>query len=348
MSAPLIDNERFTIGSVQETIMNRSRCWDEGNLPLTRNNISNQGELQNVVENNQLEEIDLGFREPCSTSDDSGKSRATLNRNHPACFDDIVSPHLPPYPHDFDNFLSGKKPLRQTIMNQRNRRLLFPSEDYFLDYIEDRLVFWRPSDSQYNIEETITGKHPYQQDINGRGNSLDKSAFGNLMSYFYNHGTEIKDLEKQNIKKEQSEDNRNIKKDSVNYKNIQSWRDRYPITPDIFNLLKSTEFKPSSSKSIILQPSQNNRFTSKEPLPMNDPRYTARGIPIWDFEINFEKCSQREFKEYFYAHDSSHIMNSMDQDVRDLIDGVDNFVIDCFTTTLNTCKSIYLYCQNLF
>lgn len=73
-------------------------------------------------------------------------------------FPEITSPHNPSH-----IVSKNSDSIRQDVISSQNRQL-FPLQDFFTNFVEERLVRWRPSDSQHNNELALQGRHPYQKE----------------------------------------------------------------------------------------------------------------------------------------------------------------------------------------
>ncbi|KAG7661558.1 uncharacterized protein J8A68_004927 [[Candida] subhashii] len=244
----------------------------------------------------------------------------------------ILSPHQPPFdplihPSDHPHRLSKRElnARRHSSLSQTGQleNRLFPHYDQFSEFMEERYIRYRPSESQHNNEAILSGKHPFQQDDYGRPKS-STSFVRSFTGWFKNLN----------------------KPESISGSQNQSQAIRMP--PDLENQLSEginrsqldfiRNLKPNSSRSIINpSPIHNSGISgvvasqviSQEPsLSTPVPLYTPKAIPIIEYPLNFEKgggVGENEDSERRNA-----IINSLDDDVRDLIDGVDNFLTSCF------------------
>lgn len=242
--------------------------------------------------------------------------------------DIISSPHRPPF--EYDENQATTNTVMQTIINNHNAGI-FPVIDYFQDYMEERLLRWRPGDSQFNVEDTMNGAHPYQKSNfdapyvkqNGSG------FFGNLYTWFGNGKKEV-----DNVAQKTDVD------ESVTATNV------LPIDPPSGNLtgcingfVGNFNLKPNSSNSIILSPNRSevsntaifqrhDSILAHEPKGVEEPAFTPKAVPLNEFELNFEKRGSRSDQQVDQA--GQEIIRNMDEDVQNLVNGFDNFLFDCF------------------
>ncbi|RCK54633.1 hypothetical protein Cantr_04781 [Candida viswanathii] len=96
--------------------------------------------------------------------------------------------------------------------------------------------------------------------------------------------------------------------------------------------------KSSSEDTIVISQEPNDNTPQ--------PVYTPRGIPINEFPLNFNKENTEENSARRGGHNED-IIDSFDDDVRDLINGVDNFLISCLGGAWDLAKSTSDYCMTL-
>lgn len=275
----------------------------------------------------------------------------------------VTTLHLPPFVSD----LNQSKGIRQTIVEHNDHRL-FPSPDYLRNYMEERLVRWRPTDSQFNIDETMNGEHPFQVQGNTeqKGNSSESFYIVNLIKSWFT-STEAMSMEveenpcianKPVIEKSKMGSSNMAHRDIPTFKTITS-KDitPLPMKNDIGELLKDMRFKENSSKSMLLplhMHSLSQRTdaavvmvgtarTLSEPSPVEEPLYTAKAMPFCDSDLIFEK--RLSPSEVNLQGSGENIMSAMD-DVPQLLFGVDNMFSGCldglsqFFTSIANCLGI--------
>lgn len=277
-------------------------------------------EIESGVTSEQLEESPIPYND----------IQATIN-----------SPHNPPFEAPIKN--NQAKTLMQGFHNPNN--VILPRADYFEDYMEERIARWRPGNSQFNVEDTMDGNHPYQKE----NFELEKKAakirpynpFVTLRSWF-NEKAAISDLENQ----AQDMNLRTINT-NPNYFNAE---DLGSQIPEIAQRINAIKFRINSSNSIIPKPFKTgdfqssivakvarNSYTHQEPSPIEGPSYTPKALPFNEFDLNFE--TKGCISGHKVEQDSNAIVDSMDEDVRDLLDGSDNFLFDCFRSLWYVCSS---------
>ncbi|RLV93795.1 hypothetical protein JA1_002205 [Spathaspora sp. JA1] len=205
----------------------------------------------------------------------------------------ILSPHQPPYEPSNNPPTSADN--MRARMERQQRRMGFPHADMFVEYTEERYRRFRPSDSQQNNEAVISGTHPYQSDKYDN-NQENKSGFLHMFTSWRKKTPEQQPLDLE-----------------------PGLEGSSSTTPTHFNIIK--HLKPNTSRSIILP---SPATITQEPGLIPTPVYTPKAIPINEFPLNFEKQPGEDDIR------RNQIINSLDDEVRDLIDGVDNFIVECF------------------
>lgn len=242
--------------------------------------------------------------------------------------DIISSPHRPPF--EYNENQSTTNTVMQTIINNHNAGI-FPVIDYFQDYMEERLLRWRPGDSQFNVEDTMNGAHPYQKSSFGTpsANQNGTGFFGNLYTWFGNGKKEV--------------DNVAQKTDAEESEIPTNGASIVPPSGNLTGCINSFEgnfnLKPNSSNSIILSPNRSevsntaifqrhDSILAHEPKGVEEPSFTPKAVPLNEFELNFEKRGSRSDQQVDQA--GQEIVRTMDEDVQNLVNGFDNFLFDCF------------------
>lgn len=295
--------------------------------------------------------IKLHNSEPSSFFEIESEVTSELAEESPILYSDIqatiTSPHHPPFALQIEN--NQRNILKRNNLFSHNNASLTRT-DYFQDYMEERMARWRPGHSQFNVDDTMDGKHPYQQETFELETKAAKinpyNPFITLKAWF-NGKAAVPDLENQT--------------QTINHSKANKERNE-PITdtlgpqlPEISERLKKIEFKINSSNSIIPKPfkpgecSHVTKFlshssTQHELTPIDGSSYTPKALPFNDYDLNFET------KDCFSSHkteqDSNAIVDSMDEDIRDLLNGLDNFLSDCFQSFWNACSSTGKMCFN--
>ncbi|KAI5959491.1 uncharacterized protein KGF55_005319 [Candida pseudojiufengensis] len=167
------------------------------------------------------------------------------------------------------------------------------TSDIFTEYVEDRYSRFRPNISQHNNDMIMNNLHPFQKENYG---IEQKSFLQNLGSWFKSSKktktipTTI-DLERQDEGREETQEEEE----------------------------ENQENKSNSFRTIII---------NQEPEQTPQPIYTPRGIPINEYILNYNKIPDNSnLGEEIERREA--IINSFDDDIRDLIDGVDNFLTSC-------------------
>ncbi|KAK6460728.1 hypothetical protein DFJ63DRAFT_315389 [Scheffersomyces coipomensis] len=320
-----------------------------GKLGTTSNGLNNKDQFKLSLENTHSDNINPNNEEQDNNNDGDdessgfivGSSAHTYSQESSFPFRDLTSiiqsPHEPPFPVPPIHPKQG--PVRQKVINQNNTRLFAPT-DHFQEYIEERLIRWKPSDSQHNNESTIIGNHPFQSleyDKVGKKNNKPFKLFSTLGSWF-NPIEELETMESQDLEAGLSSiDSIQPSVEILNIKKINDNNNNYDKI--IGNLL----LKPNSSISILpLSQRSTPQPISNQPSAIQAPNYTPKGIPFKDYEINFEK--RRETNEPNNSDDDLSLLDTLDDDVRHLVDGIDNFVINCIDGIWNFFSSFGNLC----
>ena len=290
--------------------------------------------------------IKLHNSEPSSFFEIESEVTSELEEESPILYSDIqatiTSPHHPPFALPIES--NQRKILRPNNLFSHNNASLTRA-DYFQDYMEEIMARWRPGHSQFNVDDTMDGKHPYQQETF----ELEAKAYNPFITLkaWFNRKAAIPDLENQN---------QTINHSKTDKERNKPMRDTLvPQLPEISERLKKIEFKINSSNSIIPKPFKpgecshvtkvlRQSSTQQELTPIDGPSYTPKALPFNDYDLNFET------KDCFSSHKpekgSNAIIDSMDEDIRDLLNGFDNFLSDCFQSFLNACSSTGKMCFN--
>lgn len=295
--------------------------------------------------------IRLHASEPSSFFEIESEDSSDLAEESPILYNDIqatiTTPHHPPFLLQTGNNQNGH--LKSSIFFSQNNTSLTRT-DYFQEYMEERIARWRPGNSQFNVEATMEGKHPYQQEhfeFEAKAAKMRPyNPFMALKTWFNGKGA-IPDLENQT---------QSISHSNTHKKTNELTQDTLGIQlPEISERLRKIEFKVNSSNSIIPKPYKpgecshiakglRDTSTKQESTPIDGPTYTPKALPFSDYDLNFE--TKDCFSSHKTEHGSNAIIDSMDEDIRDLLNGFDNFLADCFRSFWNACSSTGKMCFN--
>lgn len=184
--------------------------------------------------------------------------------------------------------------------------------------VEERYSRFRPLDSQHNNEIIMIGLHPFQQENYGISK---KNIFDSLTNWF-------------KWKSSSSSTSSEIPPPLISSNQIINHQEDKSSDDDNNNHGNDND---NDNETIIIT-QEHNDFTPQ-------PVYTPRGIPINEFPLNFNK-EQNEENNLTRCRNED-IINSFDDDVRDLINGVDNFLISCLENCWNLIKSTSESCITL-
>lgn len=231
-------------------------------------------------------------------------------------------PHHPPF--DPLNNLDHDDPTpgipRRSTTNSTIRRHQLGGEsrlfhDQFLVYVEDRYVRYRPLESQHNNDMVLGGTHPFQQENYGRPKS-SSSGIWSITSWFRRSGGGGGGSRDENtVVGNSSNGGIGLGPDLE--------RQELDVNRSQLDLVKKLNLKPNSSRSIIPSPMPPTIMQDQgvmTPIPV----YTPKAIPVVEYPLNFEKPENENLTR------RNEIENSLDEEVRNLIDGRDNFLTSCF------------------
>ncbi|KAI5967303.1 hypothetical protein CANMA_003123 [Candida margitis] len=136
-------------------------------------------------------------------------------------------------------------------------------------------------------------------------------------------------------------------------------RDDYGVVPKSFLESVASWFKPRPVvHDLEMQQQREEEEEKSESLPNTviitreagesspHPVYTPRGIPINEFVLNYSKpVDDSNLGEE--TERRAAIVNSFDEEVRDLVDGSDNFLTSCFDGIWTFFNDSFDYCLNL-
>lgn len=173
----------------------------------------------------------------------------------------VIAPHIAPH-----SPLTVKEPIRAHLL--RARSALQQSTDLFNDYMEDRLIHWRPLTSQYNVDKCLENKHPYQQQ---ETHHSTRNPVSSLLRW-----ARRASVSSASALSEYHLVNQTFTRRSY----YQPDEDQPPQvhilpTPDLVRMLAHQDLRENSSKS----------FIGREPTIIENPTYTpqARPFSIYDF-----------------------------------------------------------------
>lgn len=253
-----------------------------------------------------------GFIVPPST----GSCSDFLQTPTPNEFNDvIVSPHNPPF--EANQRVQG---IRISIIETQN---IFTAPSSRLNgLMEERLIRWRPSESQMNAEASLNGKHPFQTSFYDCKKD-SKNIFNSLSSWMFKQKLEVSETDvKQQLDKQQSQQG---EQDSD--------------SPDFNRILSLKKLKPNSSNS-ILNPLNLQPVINGQPLPTSEPVYTPKAIPFSEFQLNFDNEKSNglpaQTGPQLNNFGNSEDFDSFDRNFVDIFDDIDNCVLGCIESITNT------------
>lgn len=176
----------------------------------------------------------------------------------------MKSPHEAPY----EPGVPARNQIRDEVVLNHNN-LLFPNADRFVNLIEERLVHWRPTDSQQNAEQLLDGQHPYQ--VHQSRNS--KGVIDVIKDWFSRPKV--------------------ISQPSEPIAARSSVGDyRTPTTADILRVFKNIQLKANTEESIV-DFSSRARTGSTNPVTLlttgSTYARTPQALTFPEFEINYMK-----------------------------------------------------------
>lgn len=234
----------------------------------------------------------------------------------------IISPHYPPYEPDLYYPSRNQRQLNLNHHNHQQQQHQRPQRqssltsgfnrcDAFYDFAEDRYSRFRPLDSQHNNNAILSGLHPFQQENYG----LPKKTFLQSVSNWF----KFKIPESEIIIERNGEYIQNSNK-STDTNTIITGTGTGTGTANVSGSGGGGADDDAAAAAAEVSINQNEPYeTTPQPI------YTPRGIPINEFQLNFNKENQDSV-----VRRNDEIINSFDDEVRDLINGADNFLTSCF------------------
>ncbi|CAH6719309.1 hypothetical protein CLIB1444_02S05556 [[Candida] jaroonii] len=194
----------------------------------------------------------------------------------------------------------------------------FTSGDAYQDYLEDRLVSWRPSESQHNTNIILNGKHPYNAETFGQPPRTNSGLFSfNWFSTKNNN-----DIEKQ-LNHQSPQEPR--KSNSTAFYTASEFSSP---NQEIRNLLKTVQFQPNSSNSFLPRTKTlrsnaaiHNTTAGESPTEL---AYTPYAIPLSEFELNYNRRSRGEEVDINAHYDL------LGDEMLGIVNGSENFITSCF------------------
>lgn len=235
----------------------------------------------------------------------------------------FLSPHNPPFEPDLCSPRNPQQlpPAPPSSHPQQQYHHNSLSMGGFNSLMEDRYSRFRPLDSQHNNENIMIGLHPFQQENYG---IPKKKLFNSMTNWFKRKSSSS------------TSPSTNLILSNNNNNNLQ-------IVNEEEEEEEEGEGDGEKSSSI-----ENTIIISNEPNDITpQPVYTPRGIPINEFPLNFNKEQNNENNLIRNRNRNDDIIDSFDDEVRDLINGVDNFLINCLENVWNLTKSTSDYCLSL-
>ncbi|CAK9437828.1 uncharacterized protein LODBEIA_P22060 [Lodderomyces beijingensis] len=240
------------------------------------------------------------------------------------------SPHEPPYIPDSPPPPQPHPPIHNYThhahhaQNQNQNQHLQPSRlryartsDVFTDYVEHRYARFRPAQSQHNNEMVMANQHPFQAEEYG---ARQRTIYESIASWFAN------------LAKPPQRD-------------IEMGHAQAPQTDDEEG---EEEKSPSCAATFTHRDINGSNPGSGTGSPAVEPVYTPRGIPINEYPLNFHKSSQAMDNMGEENERRTAIVNSFDEEVRDLVDGTDNFLTSCIDGIWVFASGVYSTCIDPF
>ncbi|KAI5953155.1 hypothetical protein KGF54_002526 [Candida jiufengensis] len=111
--------------------------------------------------------------------------------------------------------------------------------------------------------------------------------------------------------------------------NLNSWFKSKPVIAKPIDLERQDPIQTGGISNSNKSDSFRTIIINQEPEPTPQPIYTPKGIPINEYALNYDKLPDNSNLGEEIERRAA-IVNSFDDDIRDLIDGVDNFLTSCF------------------
>lgn len=289
----------MTIGPISEITSTSNAITFKPSLPLT-----------------SLPTTDIADNEPEMSSTTVSDSIYELDLT-------LGYPNLPLYNNitTTNNITTNSGTIRSRVMQEQALRM-YPVGSRVQQVMEERIIRWRPPTSQHGTETVILGNHIYQQDSQSEG------SWGCNWNWRWRWNWDWSSwrIFRRNQTVDMNEHRQTIVDSEHMVESI--------VLPDLEGQrLDLNQFKPNSSRSILeeIKPNRTN-YNYSSPLSATTPRAI-----LWsDFELHYDK---QEDPMYSNQGNPNDTVLSMDQEVQNLVEGVDNFVGDCFFGTLSFISS---------
>lgn len=235
---------------------------------------------------------------------------------------EFASPHYPPF-----EAAEKAKGIRRDIVESQN--IFTTSSSYLHRLMEERLIRWRPSESQMSMEAPLNGKHPFQSHLFDSKKD-NKTIFNSLSGWMFKQKLEVQ---------ETSEQEQQV-----------VFRAQQLDSPDFNRILSLKKLKPNSSNS-ILSPPQEQRPIDAQPLPTVEPAYTPRAIAFSEFQLNFNNNgvsnglpNGRPLNDPNTGEDFA----SFEGNFVDIFDDIDNCILGWVDSITNFFESLGRYFRDCF
>lgn len=305
-------------------------------------------------------------------SDESGNSAYIQNTPIPYEFhnqqNQFSSPHIPVF-EPLAILPKRQQSIRNTLLESQNYSI--GHSDYFSGYMEERMMRWRPSDSQYNVDATMNGNHPYQSPrFDFKRDIKTNTIFNSMSKWFTKDKSELIRNDSNII----SASNSNSDTTTAFFSALQTQQSPQPLThfpplqpplkatpsehfthdsPDFNKIINSIKLKANSSNSLIpspmfngspfnsmavvISPPAGDSFVTDEPSKIPEPMYTPKAIPFNQFDLHFDK-HEEDFQLDYNNNRRQHtnLLNddyseNFEGEIRDVFDDIGDIFVSCTT-----------------
>lgn len=246
-----------------------------------------------------------------------GESGSSLVSLDPPNFDLNFGPHSPPFDQSTSTLNNPNvRTLRERVINnnsyQYRNNLNFTASANLQHFMEERLARWRPSESHQSVDASMNGTHPYQT----------REIAGHSVPIM----TKLRNWWTGEPSQQQDESDISIRNESQ----IIELPEDYIRSLNLSNILQRAH--PHSSDSFVV--TRTRALPLLELDPIANVEYTPRAIPFNNFDLNFEKSPP--------LIDTTRIhLEEGNEEVYDLIGGMDNFLVSCLNSAWRCIKSIH-------
>lgn len=295
------------------------------------NHFSPGSDILQPIEPNSAANIQLSVTTDSSgfiippTTDSGSELQLTPTPKEVTQSEDFASPHYPPF-----EAAEKAQGIRRNIVESQN--IFSASSSYLHSLMEERLIRWRPSDSQMSMEAPLNGKHPFQSHLFDSKKD-NRTILNSLSGWMF----------KQKLEEEENEQTSEQEKPIFHKAQLSD-------SPDFNRILSLKKLKPNSSNSILSPPPQE-RPIDAQALPTVEPVYTPRAIAFSEFQLNFNNngvSNGLPNGRPLNDPNTSEDFASFEGNFVDIFDDIDNCILGWVDDITNFFESLGRYFRDCF